>query len=125
MFSCDSDGMDEEQRRQLGDRIQSQRIAVFGTVTAAVRAAMVNPETWARAERGDSIRADRMAAIVRALWPHTMGRVELIDQEVLIDEPHIPVGAGIDPELLAELATASPDQVQRVKDFMRGIKSGE
>lgn len=36
----------------------------------------------------------------------------------------VPVGAGVDPEVLAELAELGPEQVQRVRDFMRGIKSG-
>ncbi|WP_241265590.1 helix-turn-helix domain-containing protein [Streptomyces boncukensis] len=36
----------------------------------------------------------------------------------------LPVGQGIDPEFLVELATASPEQLQRVRDFLKGIKEG-
>jgi transcriptional regulator with XRE-family HTH domain len=35
-----------------------------------------------------------------------------------------PVGQGIDPEFLVELATSTPEQLQRVRDFLRGIKEG-
>lgn len=37
--------------------------------------------------------------------------------------PATPVGAGVDPEVLAELQELSPDEVQRVRDFVRGIRS--
>lgn len=36
-----------------------------------------------------------------------------------------PVGAGVDPELLAEMADLNPVRVQRVKDFVRGIKAND
>ena len=36
--------------------------------------------------------------------------------------PERPVGAGVDPELLADVATLSDAEIQRVKDFIRGIK---
>lgn len=35
----------------------------------------------------------------------------------------VPVGAGVDPEVLAEMAELEPEQVQRVRDFIRGIKA--
>ncbi len=111
--------MEEAQRKELGERIRARRIDVFGTVTAAVRAAEVNPETWSRAERGDSIRADRMAAIIKALWPESGGLPDRIDAT---PPTSAPVGAGVDPEVLADLNELEPDQVQRVKDFIRGIK---
>lgn len=38
------------------------------------------------------------------------------------DSRSIPVGSGVDPELLADLATSTDAEVQRVKDFLRGIK---
>ncbi len=39
-------------------------------------------------------------------------------------QPEPPVAQGIDPQLLLELATATPEQLQRVHDFLRGIKEG-
>lgn len=38
--------------------------------------------------------------------------------------PEPPVGAGVDPELLADAETLKPAEVQRVKDFIKGIRSG-
>ncbi|MBV9291080.1 MAG: helix-turn-helix transcriptional regulator [Frankiales bacterium] len=39
--------------------------------------------------------------------------------------PHVPVGANVDPELLAELDAADPATVQRVKDYLRGLQEGK
>lgn len=38
--------------------------------------------------------------------------------------PEPPVGAGVDAELLADAERLNPAEVQRVRDFIRGIKSG-
>ncbi len=40
------------------------------------------------------------------------------------EPPEVPVGAGVDPELLAELSDAQPDEIERVKAYVRGIKDG-
>lgn len=119
--------MDEEQRVELSGRIKEQRISQFGTITAAIRAASINTETWNRAERGEKIRDDRMAAIVKVLWPHSGGMWNRIDDPVEAprESAPAPVGAGVDPEVLADLNDLEPDQVQRVKDFIRGIKSSQ
>jgi transcriptional regulator with XRE-family HTH domain len=36
--------------------------------------------------------------------------------------PEPPVGAGVDPELLADAEQLSPAEVQRVRDFIKGIR---
>jgi transcriptional regulator with XRE-family HTH domain len=38
--------------------------------------------------------------------------------------PEPPVGAGVDPALLADVERLDPAEVQRVRDFIKGIKSG-
>lgn len=38
--------------------------------------------------------------------------------------PPAPLGNGIDPEFLIELASSTPEQLQRVRDFLYGIKQG-
>lgn len=37
--------------------------------------------------------------------------------------PEPPVGAGVDPELLADAESLSPAEVQRVRDFIKGIRA--
>lgn len=37
--------------------------------------------------------------------------------------PEVPVGAGVDPELLAELAESRPDEIEKVRAFLLGIKA--
>lgn len=66
---------------ELAGRIQAERLAQFGSKSAAYRQAGVSPATWDRAEEGLSVRQDRLAAIVRTLWPHTSGDWTRIDDE--------------------------------------------
>lgn len=39
------------------------------------------------------------------------------------EPPEPPVGAGVDPALLADVEQLDPAEVQRVRDFIKGIKS--
>lgn len=36
--------------------------------------------------------------------------------------PAAPVGGGVDPELLAELQSSAPDEIEKVKAYLRGIR---
>lgn len=49
------------------------------------------------------------------------GRAERDELPVSPNEP--PVGAGVDPALLADASTLDAAEVQRVRDFIKGIKS--
>lgn len=52
---------------RLGRYITAARRARYGTVSKAIAAAGVNSLTWAKAERGERIREDRLTAIEKAL----------------------------------------------------------
>jgi hypothetical protein len=68
--------VNEDDRKRLGDLISRERKRQFGTKSSAYKAAGVNAATWDRAEAGDSVREDRLAAIVRLLWPASDGDTE-------------------------------------------------
>lgn len=70
--------MSDEERVRLGRLIATRRKSKFGTARAAYEAAGVNSGTWQKAEKGASIREDRMVAIVRLLWPETDGDWTLV-----------------------------------------------
>lgn len=97
---------DKRDLKRLGDYIAAARRAHYGTVQSAVKAAGVNTATWTKAERGESIRDDRMTAIERALgWD--LGDADRIAQG---GEPNTGEGASADllsrysvDELLDEL----------------------
>ena len=59
----------------LGERIEGERRRQYGTKKAAYTAADVNPATWDKAEAGEAhtLRDDRLARIVRTLWPESDG----------------------------------------------------
>ncbi|MEY9864143.1 transcriptional regulator with XRE-family HTH domain [Catenulispora sp. GAS73] len=40
-----------------------------------------------------------------------------------LSSAQVPVGSGIDPELLVEIASATPDELQRVRGFLAGLKA--
>lgn len=63
----------DEQRRALGDLVAEQRAVVYGTKAAAYQAARVNPATWDRIEAGEPVRADRLSAAIKVLWPDSRG----------------------------------------------------
>lgn len=66
------------QRKELGERIKKRRPRLFGTKKGAYMAADVNSATWNSAEAGERLRPDRLAAIVKVLWPETEGDWELL-----------------------------------------------
>lgn len=41
----------------------------------------------------------------------------------VVDRSQMPVGQGIDPELLVEIAEATPDELLRVRGFLAGLKA--
>lgn len=65
--------MNEDDRKRLGELIAAQRRTQYGTKSAAYKEASVNAATWDKAEAGESVREDRLTAIVRLLWPSTGG----------------------------------------------------
>lgn len=68
--------VNEDERKRLGKLIAAQRKTQYGTKSAAYKEASVNAATWDRAEAGESVREDRLQAIVRLLWPSTGGDAE-------------------------------------------------
>lgn len=62
---------------RLGRIVKSERGRKFGTAQAAIREAQMNAATLKRVESGMPVRADRLAAIEKALgWP--AGRAQRI-----------------------------------------------
>lgn len=51
------------------------------------------------------------------------GSAPIQDDLLFPDEPpgETPVGAGVDPDLLTDLTRATPDEVAKVKAYLRGI----
>lgn len=89
--------MDQEDRDRLALLIKEKRLAKFKTVTAAIRAAEVNTETWNRTERGEVVRDDRLAAVLEALWPESGGAWwKLLDEDGTPASEPTTVGAGTD-----------------------------
>lgn len=68
--------VNEDDRKQLGKLIEAQRKTQYGTKSAAYKEASVNAATWDRAEEGQTVREDKLIAIVRLLWPSTGGDAE-------------------------------------------------
>jgi hypothetical protein len=63
----------DAQRRRLGQQIAAKRLDMFGSKSAAYRAAILNSGTWDRIEEGLPVRGDRLAAAVKLLWPESRG----------------------------------------------------
>lgn len=57
----------------IGEMVRRRRLAAYGTKSDAYRAAGLNSATWDRIEQGLGVRDDRLAAVVRTLWPSTGG----------------------------------------------------
>lgn len=70
--------MDADKRNELAEAIKARRKAIYGTKVAAYTEAKVNAATWDRAEAGESIREDRLTAIIKTLWPRSEGDPEKI-----------------------------------------------
>lgn len=88
--------MTDEERIELGMLIRERRAEIYDTKIAAYQAAKLNPATWDRIESGQPVRADRLRAAVRVLWPATLGdwrRIHSIPGEV-----RTVFGAPADPE---------------------------
>lgn len=99
--------MNEKGRKELGRRIRAKRIKEFGTSTAAEREAKVNNATLKRAEQGLPVRDDRLAAIIKALWPASDGDWERLDDPPAstTERPRAVGAEGLShAELLTELA---------------------
>ena len=72
--------------------------------------------------RRDSYDRGTLAQLEQALaWSPGSVRQILEGADVQVSAP---VGSGVDPATLQELADLSPDEVQRVVDFVRGLKAG-
>lgn len=69
----------EDQRRELGRRIRTERLARYSTKKAAYVAAGVNSSTWDKAEDGDSLAERSRVAILKQLWPDSGGDWERLD----------------------------------------------
>ncbi|MGZ4519140.1 MAG: hypothetical protein ACXVXP_08400 [Mycobacteriaceae bacterium] len=93
--------MTDAQRRRLGQRIAGKRLDMFGSKSAAYRAAVLNSGTWDRIEEGLPVRGDRLAAAVKLLWPESRGDWRNIpsegdeagDIESVLDKYDIPARA--------------------------------
>lgn len=103
--------MTDEGLAALAKAAEAARLAKGWSKERAAREADVSSITYKRVEDGLKVQDAKLAAIKAALG---------LDDPT----PAVPVGAGVDPEVLAELQELSPTDVQRVRDFMRGIRSG-
>lgn len=80
-------------RDRLGDYIHAARLAHYGSVEKAIRAAGVNRATWLRAERGAPIRDESMTAIEKALGWNVGDSDRIMAGGEPMDEPAEPAGA--------------------------------
>ncbi|MFE3197199.1 helix-turn-helix domain-containing protein [Embleya sp. NPDC059237] len=126
--------------KHLGRELQAARIAAgFNTLEDLARAVNLSSRILGDIEAGrrESYRPSTLHRVERAVgW--TTGSYESVlaggSPRLAEDGPGeqgsrptdaTPVGYGIDPDVLVELATATPEQIQRVKDFLLGIKYGD
>lgn len=79
--------MTKQQREQIGRRVADQRLARYGTKSDAYKAAGLNAATWDRIESGLSVRADRLAAALRLLWPETGGDWRRVPGNDVVESP--------------------------------------
>jgi hypothetical protein len=107
----------EDQRRDLAQRIQALRIQRFATKKDAYNEAQVNAATWTSAEAGNSLRPDRLRAIVKLLWPETGGDWRLIEPPLaeLTIEDEIR-NANLADQTKARVLRALEEQSQRDPD---------
>jgi len=68
---------------------------------------------------------ETLTAMARAVRADLHAVLTAAGFEAPTEDLSAPVGAGVDPELLAEMADLNPVRVQRVKDFIRGIKASD
>jgi hypothetical protein len=69
----------DAEREQVAMRLLAEQRERFdGVRKAAYTAAKVNPATWARATAAMRVRPDRLVQIVKALWPESGGRWEMV-----------------------------------------------
>ena len=110
----------DAQRRRLGRQIAAKRLDMYGSKSAAYRAADVNSGTWDRIEEGLPVRGDRLAAAVKLLWPASRGDWhnipaegddEASEIESVLDKYDIPAKARA--EILAAARKDPPAQAPR------------
>lgn len=114
--------VNDEELKRLGELIQARRKAEHGTKYAAYKAAGVNSATWDRAEAGLPIREDRMGAVLRALWGHSVAGPEqvLAKAETAwmgLDQALRPDFSEADPAT-AELASWAQENFERINQTL-------
>lgn len=111
---------------------QAMNAAGYRTATSLAKALTVNDSVVSRWLNGQSQTDVQM---IRRLSP--LLHVPVLDLLVAAGHiapaearmrdqpkpPEAPVGAGVDPELLAELAESRPDEIEKVRAFLLGIKA--
>lgn len=121
--------------RPEGEALEDRRRRAGLSARKAAAEAGMSDTWWRNITRGWSKVADGVYVPVRANAV-TLARMALVvgmtqsdlvlchrrDAADLLDESARPVGADVDPEFLAELADARPDEIEKVKAYLRGIK---
>ncbi|SDG96243.1 helix-turn-helix domain-containing protein [Klenkia brasiliensis] len=92
-------------------------------VAAAVGVSLRTVGNW---ERGESIPRNRLGALEELLGvvlrEGTSGTVGPTTDDAA---PDLPVGAGVDPELLTQLAQADPEALEAVRAVLRAARRGD
>jgi hypothetical protein len=115
--------MTDAQRQRLGQQIAAKRLDMFGSKSAAYRAAVLNSGTWDRIEEGLPVRGDRLAAAVKLLWPSSRGdwrnipgEAEPAELEDVLDKyPRITPKMRAEILAAAQKPTTKPSSTRRKK----------
>ena len=93
-------------------------------VAAAVGVSVRTVGNW---ERGDSVPRNRLGALEDVLGVSLRdgGDPETVGPATHDASSDLPVGSGIDPELLTELAAANPDAIEAVRAVLRASRRGD
>lgn len=116
--------MNEDDRKRLGELIETRRKLEYGTKSAAYQLAGVNAATWDRAEAGLPIREDRMTAVLRTLFGiGTTPEVVLGSAGNSYSGIHVPFGPNLDePDSnTADLASWTADNFIRINDALADL----
>jgi len=99
--------MSDQERAELGARIEAERLRRFDKASDAYVAAGLSSGTWASLERGASTKPLSVRKAVRLLWPETDGDWRKIPAEG--------ERTGVaEPDRIAELTAAVAALAQRV-----------
>lgn len=63
----------EAERRDLSERVTTERIRRYRTRINAYVAAGINSSTWTKVEKGEPVSERSLIAVVSHLWPETDG----------------------------------------------------